>query len=150
MKATGSRSTHRRAATKTKGAKKVGTFSKRIELAATAEGPFRSVSALVDPGSIYTWVPGRILRGLGIAATDRYEFIMANGDKIQRDRAEALIRIDGRVMHTICVFGEDGDQALLGAYALEGFALAVDPLRRRLVPMEVLPAASTGSEGGKP
>ena len=150
MKATGARTGHHRTTTKTRGAKKVGTFNKRIELAATAEGPFRSVSALVDTGSIYTWIPGRILRGLGIAPADQYEFIMANGEKIRRDRAEALIRLDGRVMHTICVFGEDKDQALLGAYTLEGFALAVDPLSRRLVPMEVLPAASTGSEGGTP
>jgi predicted aspartyl protease len=150
MKATGSRSGHHRTTKQVRGAKKVGTFSKRIELAATAEGPFRSVSALVDTGSIYTWIPGRIIRGLGISATDQYEFIMANGEKIKRDRVEALIRLDGRVMHTICVIGEDGDQALLGAYTLEGFALAVDPLRRRLVPMEVLPAASTETEGGTP
>ena len=150
MKTTGPRSGHHRTTTKKRDAKKVGTFNKRIELAATAEGPFRSVSALVDTGSIYTWVPGRILRALGIAPTDRYEFIMANGDKIERDRAEALIRLDGRVMHTICVFGEDVDQALLGAYTLEGFALSVDPLRRRLVPMEVLPAASAEPEGETP
>jgi len=128
----------------------VGTFRHRIELGADPDGPFRSVSALVDTGSIYTWVPGRILRGLGIAPTDRYEFEMANGEKVHRDRAEVLVKLGGRVMHTICVFGGEKDQSLLGAYTLEGFALAVDPLRKRLVPMETLPAASTESEGGTP
>jgi predicted aspartyl protease len=130
--------------------KKVGTFRQRIELAADADGPFRSVTALVDTGSIYTWVPGRVLRGLGIVAKEKYPFEMANGERVYRERAEVLVRIDGRTLHTICVFGEGKDQASLGAYTLEGFALAVDPLRKRLVPMEVLPAATTEREGGTP
>jgi predicted aspartyl protease len=128
----------------------VGTFKQRIELAAQPDGPFKPVEAMVDTGSIYTWVPERILRGLGIAPAGKFTFEMANGERIHRDHAEVLVRLDGKTMHTICVFGEGKDQLLLGAYTLEGFAVAVDPLRKRLVPMEVLPAATTGREGGEP
>jgi hypothetical protein len=74
---------------------------------------------------------------------------MANGEEIERDRAEALIRLDGRVLHTICVLGEETDQTLLGAYTLEGFALSVDPIRKRLLPMPALPVATDNEpEGG--
>ena len=126
----------------------VGIFKLRIEVAKTPDGPFRGVYALVDTGSIYTWVPGRILRELGVTPTSQYEFIMANGDRVLRDQAEAVIRLDDRVLHTIFVFGESTDQTLLGAYTLEGFALTVDPMRKRLVPMAELPAATTETVGG--
>ena len=36
-------------------------------------------------------------------------------------------------MPTLMVFGGAGDAVLLGAYALEGFSLAADPVNRRLV-----------------
>lgn len=121
---------------------KVGTFKYRFELAARSEGPFKAIEALVDTGSIYTWVPGRILRELGLQPAERIRFTMANGEDQFRDSVEALIRLDGRVRHTICVFGEGKDQTLLGAYALEGLGLAADPVNKRLVPMSIMPAAT--------
>ncbi len=36
------------------------------------------------------------------------------------------------------VFGEDNAPVLLGAYTLEGLALAVDPVTQRLVPTELI------------
>lgn len=142
MKAAGSRrSTSPKA--HSRGTKKVGTFKQRIELAAAPGGPFRGLFALVDTGSIFTWVPGRILRELGVAVTDEYSFEMANGERIKRQRGEAVIRLDDRAFHTICVFGDDRDQVLLGAVTLEQFALAVDPVKKRLVPMLELPVAGT-------
>ena len=121
--------------------KRVGVFKYRLELAATAEGPFRAVEALVDTGSVYTWVPASILLELGLTPTDKLEFTMANGKRELRDAAEAVVRLDGRIRHTVCVFGEADDLVLLGAYALEGFGLAADPLNKRLVPMPTIPAA---------
>ena len=37
------------------------------------------------------------------------------------------------------VFGDDEAPALLGAYTLEGLALAVDPESQRLVPTHMIP-----------
>ncbi len=127
----------------------MGIFKHRIELAATPEGPFRGLYALVDTGSVFTWVPGRILRELGVVVTDEYSFEMANGDKIRRSRGEAVIRLDGRAFHTICVFGDDQDQTLLGAVTLEQFALAVDPIRKRLIPMPEIPVAGATAATGR-
>lgn len=119
----------------------MGTFKHRVELAAKPEGPFRAIEALVDTGSIYTWAPGRILRELGLQPSEQIEFTMANGEPQTRDAVEAVARLDGRLRHTICVFGKDDDLVLLGAYTLEGFGLMADPINKRLVPAETMPAA---------
>ena len=49
------------------------------------------------------------------------------------DYGRAWATIDGESEITIVVFGEDNGPALLGAYTLEGLALAVDPVGQRLV-----------------
>src|SRR5207244_13470237 len=108
--------------------------------------------ALPHAGSACTEVHGTILRvEVGLTPFCQYKFGMVNGEQVNRDRAEAMIRLDRRVLHIICVFGEDKDQTLLGAYTLEGFALSVDPVRKRLVSLPVLPAAvDEEPEGGTP
>ena len=50
------------------------------------------------------------------------------------DYGEARASINGESVTTLVVFGRDEAPALLGAYTLEGLALAVDPVEQRLVP----------------
>jgi hypothetical protein len=52
--------------------------------------------------------------------------------------------LEGRTLHTLCLFGEPGDLGVLGAYALEAFGLAIDPVQRRLVPTILYGAAAMG------
>ncbi|MDO8615893.1 MAG: hypothetical protein Q7T33_09195 [Dehalococcoidia bacterium] len=125
---------------------KVGTFRYRFEIAAAVDGPFQAIDGLVDTGSLYTWIPRPTLAALGVKPTERLEFLMANGERVYRDAAEVVIRLDNRFRHSICVFGDGKDLILLGALTLEQFTLAVDPANERLVPMPAIPAAST--EGG--
>ena len=125
---------------------KVGTFMHPVELAARPEGPFESVQALVDTGSLYTWVPRATLSRLGVAPTERLAFLMANGETIHRDAAEIVIRLDSRIRHSITVFGDENDLVLLGALTLEQFTLAVDPANERLVPMPAIPAAPVNGQ----
>ena len=40
-----------------------------------------------------------------------------------------------------CSASDEESQALLGAYTLEAFSLAADPVNRRLVPVELLAIA---------
>jgi predicted aspartyl protease len=54
------------------------------------------------------------------------------------DYGEARAMVDGESVATLVVFGEDGAPALLGAYTLEGLALAVDPVEQRLVPTHLI------------
>ena len=123
----------------------MGVFRYPIEIAARPEGSYERVEALVDTGSLYTWVPSGLLRGLGLAPTAKRSFVLADGRVIERDVVEAVIRLDGQTAHTICVFAGEGDQVLLGAVTLEQFALAADPVNKRLVPMPAIPAMA-GSE----
>ena len=48
------------------------------------------------------------------------------------------MRLDGRSRHTACGFGDEGTEPLLGAVTLEEFALGVDPVNGRLLPMPKL------------
>ena len=53
-----------------------------------------------------------------------------------------MIRLAGKEFPTPVTFGEDGEQNLLGAMALEDAMLAVDPHSRRLTPVDALEMTS--------
>ena len=128
----------------------MGTFKMRMEIASTPEGPFRGMYALVDTGTFYSWVPGRILRELNIKPMDSMDFQLANGDIIQRERFEVVVRLNDQTIHTICVAAEAKDHTLLGAYTLEGLAVAVDPVKKRLIPLSPLPAMTIRVQVSEP
>lgn len=114
---------------------KISTFSHPIAIAATAEGPFEDVEAVVDAGAFYTWVPSPILERLGVQRAGRRQFGLATGAPIERDIGLIVIRINSEIWPTICTFGDEGSSILLGAVTLEQFALAADPVNKHLVPM---------------
>jgi predicted aspartyl protease len=89
---------------------------------------------LVDTGSEYTWIPRHVLEGLGIIVERKQGFIVADGRRIDRDIGYALIRAGGSEAPDLVVFGEPGDMSLLGARALEGLNVRIDPVRKALVP----------------
>ncbi len=63
--------------------------------------------------------------------------------------SEVVMTIEGQTLHTLCLVGREGDLDVLGAYTLEGFGLAVDPIQRRLIPAIMFGAlASAGSVVG--
>ena len=69
----------------------------------------------------------------------RRRFRLASGAEIERDCAQATISVDGsRSIITICVFGDEGSEPLLGAITLEEMGLGVDPLDQRLIPVTLL------------
>ena len=112
----------------------MGTFHKQIEIGALGSSQFVQLDALVDTGASFTVVPRDVLARLGVHATESDSFILADGSQRQYDMAWVQVRIDGRIELSLCVFGESGSSALLGAFTLEAFRLGVDALNRRLVP----------------
>ncbi|MDQ7842941.1 MAG: retroviral-like aspartic protease family protein [Armatimonadota bacterium] len=112
----------------------MGVFRQVIEIGPSPAGPFRPVEAVVDTGASYTQVPRSVLDSVGLSATEQAEFTLAGGRTVRRGIAEAYVRLGGKVRATLCIVGEDGAQALLGAYTLEGFGLTADPVNKRLVP----------------
>lgn len=113
----------------------MGTFFVEVALAAP-QHPSRAelLKLLVDTGSTYTWVSQTFLRSLGVEPTERRRVLTIEGKAVERPAAEVLITLEGRTLHTVCLFGDGGDLEVLGAYTLEGFGLAVDPVQRRLTP----------------
>ncbi len=92
------------------------------------------VKVLVDSGSTYTWVSAPVLRALCVEPTERRRVVTIEGQVTERDAAEVLITLEGRTLHTLCLFGDAGDLDVLGAYTLEGFGLGIDPVQRKLIP----------------
>ena len=111
----------------------MGTFRVTMEIGDAQGQRWEPLEALVDTGSTFTWIPRDILDRLGIQPEFREEFQTADGRIIERNMAQTRARLDGQERITIVVFGSPGDSTLLGAYTLEGFSLAPDPVNRRLV-----------------
>ena len=111
----------------------MGTFSVAIDIGAPQGQRWETVDALVDTGASYTWIPRDILDRLGVQAQFRWEFETADGHIIERDMAVTMSRWDSEALPTLVVFGDEGSLPLLGAYTLEGFRLAPDPVNQRLI-----------------
>ncbi len=81
---------------------------------------------------------GGLLRELGIEPVGKRRFLLADGRRTEMYYGQAWATIGGKIVVAIAVFGEDDAPALLGAYTLEGLALAVDPTEQRLVPTHLI------------
>lgn len=96
------------------------------------------VEFLVDSGAVYSVVPSRVLRKLGIKPLATEEFRLADGTTIIRKKGIALFKYQDKVGGADVIFGEEGDSLLLGAFTLEALGLALDPLRRELKPLPMV------------
>ena len=116
----------------------MGTFSVSIGLAGLGRNNWITLDALVDTGASTTSVPSSLLRGLGIEPIIQKGFRFAQGEVRVLDIGQAFIRIEGQEFITQVVFNEEGTSPLLGALALEGAYMAVNPVDQKLVPVEGL------------
>lgn len=96
------------------------------------------VEFLVDSGAIYSVVPSKILRKLGIKPLTKEEFRLANGERIIRKKGIALFKYGNKIGGADVIFGEKDDSILLGAFTLEALGLVLDPLKRQLKPMPLI------------
>jgi clan AA aspartic protease len=122
----------------------MGTFKVRMEIGDATGERWETLEALVDTGATYTMVPAPLLRRLGVKPHTRDVFTLADGRHVEHDIGHGWIRVDGRTVITLVVFGDAASEPLLGAYALEGVRLAPDPVGRRLVPVPGLLMAAAG------
>jgi len=121
----------------------MGNFRVPIEVGDAAGDRFVSLDALVDTGAAYTWIPRDILDRLGVTSDEDWPFVLADGREVQYAVAWTQLKLGRRARPTIVVFGEPGTEPLLGAFTLEGFRLAADPVHRRLISVPgLLKAAS--------
>ena len=113
----------------------MGVFYVTIALGDPQGERFEELQALVDTGATWTWVPGEVLVRLGHKPTLKRRLRTADSRIIERDATEVPIRIGDEKLSSLCIFGDEGSQLLLGAVTLEGFGLSPDPVNQRLVPV---------------
>ena len=75
---------------------------------------------------------------LGVAPLTRQSFQFGQGEVRLMDVGQTWVRIEGREVVTLVLFNEEGTLPLLGALALEGVFMGVDPVAKRLMPVEGL------------
>ena len=116
----------------------MGTFSWPLRITRMDGRRSTDIEAMVDTGATHTILPARLLRELGIEPLGSRRLLLADERRIDMDYGEARATVNGEDVTTLVVFGEDDAPALLGAYTLEGLALAVDPVEQRLVPTHLI------------
>lgn len=116
----------------------MGTFALPIRVASMDGGQSKEIEAIVDTGAAYTTLPGRLLREMGVEPIGQRRFPLADGRRAIMDYGRAWVTVEEESEVTLVVFGEDNGPALLGAYTLEGLALAVDPVEQQLVPTQLI------------
>lgn len=112
----------------------MGVFS----VAARLTGPTgisEAVELVVDSGATLLVVPKPLADRLALAS-QRVQRVRVAGDRVEEwPVAEARLSLEGREVTTPCFIAPAGP-ALLGAVSLESLFLGVDPVGKRLVPVE--------------
>ncbi len=93
------------------------------------------VRFLVDSGAVYTVLPHRVWKRIGLAPRRRQTLSLADGTDIERQVSECRISLPQGDTHTPVILGEPGDVALLGMVTLEELGVVLNPLDRTIEPM---------------
>lgn len=115
----------------------VGTFSVDFVIRNRATAQARTLNGVVDTGASYTVIPAQILDELGIEREETKVFSFADGSRRELAIAWAEMELQGQRGNVYVMFGPDSRKTLIGALALETFALAADAKYRRLIPAEL-------------
>ena len=115
----------------------VGTFRVDFTIRNRSTGQARSLNGLVDTGASYTVIPETVLDELSIERDDLELFSLADGSVQELAIGWADMELQGRTRPVYVVFGTDRRKILLGAMALEAFALAADAKNQRLIRAEL-------------
>lgn len=113
----------------------MGHVDVTIEVGTPDRSRFVEVMANVDTGATFTMLPRKLLEELGVQPTDTARFQLADGTPVTKDVGDVSVRLDGRVRSTTCIFGDEGQPALIGVVTLEQFLLGVDTVNGQLIPI---------------
>lgn len=97
-----------------------------------------TVDFLVDSGAVYSLVPRERLKSIGIRPYRTLDFTLADGSVVTREVGDAYFEFHGEGGAAPVIFGEEGDEPLLGATTLESLGLVLDPFKRQLHPMKLV------------
>ena len=112
----------------------MGVFSVPVEVSDLEWRHVEQVDAWIDTGAFYASLPRPLVERLCIVPHAQQRFMLADGRLVDSDIGRMWIRVGDRTEITLVLFGEPDSEPLLGAYTLEGLALDVDVVNRRLTP----------------
>lgn len=96
------------------------------------------IEFVVDTGAIYTMIPESVARRLELEETGKRKFKIANGETVEYPVSEAYIILEGRGVTSLVVVGSEKVTPLLGVTTLELLGFEVDPITRKLKPIELM------------
>lgn len=94
-----------------------------------------TLDLIVDTGAFYTMLPAEVVEQLGLATPQERPVVLASGEHVTYRVGVVNVWLHGEEWPNLFFEGPPGSLALLGAFTLEAFALAPDPVNKRLVPI---------------
>lgn len=92
----------------------------------------------VDTGAIVSVIPRKILQGLEVKSLGKRKIRAFGGQHVERETGGVLVKYDEAQAVVPVAFGEEKDDSVLGATALEALGYEVDPVTKQLKPVELL------------
>ena len=121
----------------------MGTFAVPVILTNPRHPERRlTLDLLVDTGATWTLLTDEVAKQLGLATPWERSVTLASGDRVTYAKGEVVMRLNGEELTTVFLAGPPGAVGLLGAVTLEQFGVAPDPVKKTLVPVDGLLAAS--------
>ena len=95
------------------------------------------MGALVETGAAYSVVPRAVLESLGCWPVRTQRVVLADGRTEEWSVTQMDVECEGHRTATPILMGPATAPVLLGATTLEELGLGIDPLTRRLVPVDL-------------
>lgn len=127
----------------------MGQFNVTVTFFPDNGGTPQRLEAMVDTRAAYSVVPRPLLESLGYRPIRPQRVVLADGRVEEWTVGQIDVECEGRRATTPVLMGPPTSPVLLGAITLEALGLGVDPINRRLVPVDIriylASAAATGS-----
>ena len=115
----------------------MGQITVKLSVYPTNGADAREVDALVDTGAAYSMLPRPFLESLGYRPVRPQRVVLADGRIEEWSMTLLDVAYDGRRVQTPVLMGPHASPTLLGATTLEELGLGIDPVNRRLTPIDV-------------
>ena len=112
----------------------MGQFAVPVRLTGPT-GRSEEAELLVDTGAFHVVLPRELAERLDLVAARWRRVRTAGGETATWPMAEVRLAIGDNEVTTPCLMAPSGP-GLLGSFGLEGLFLGVDPVNKRLVPIE--------------
>ena len=99
---------------------------------------WQAIELSLQPGTIYTTIPSRILNRLGIRPYMNDKFLMPDGRRIFRQKGIAKFRYQKNIGSHDVIFGLLDDPTVIGELALASIELDLDRKTGELKPLRMI------------